>query len=167
MKVIEVVNELKKYDENTPIYIRKAEFFGNVGYAFYVSMVKHPVIGTDCIVLRDDEPYEVYYEDYEDNDESLGHCAGCEHYEDCYGCEECEHVANRDVKYIESVGCSSLESKLTVGKLVDLLSKVDEEIDVMTRPRNRNKNFCDATGVEMGSYAFFGSEISCAYIDPT
>lgn len=165
MNVKEVVSALKKYDSNMDVYIRKEEFFGNVGYVFYVSKATHPILGTDCVVLRDDAPYEVYYEDdYDDEEEALGHCAKCENYEECRGCEECEHVCDREEKHIGDGGCSGRQSNMTVGELIHALSQVDEDADVMTMPRNGNKNFCDVVDTKMDSYAFFGKEIPCVYV---
>jgi hypothetical protein len=53
---------------------------------------------------------------------------------------------------------------MTVKSLIEALETVDRKADIMTQPRNGQKNFCDVVGVKIDSYSFFGSEIPCVYV---
>lgn len=169
MTVSEVVKNLSKYPADLKVYARKSELFGNVAYVFHTSMVKHPILGTACVVLRDDDPYvceEEYYEDSEERKEVLGECDGCQNYDFCKGCEWCEHKAHRVETEIGQGGCSSAVSNYTVGELIEDLKQYDGDTDVMSKPYKGvwNKNFFELSRIELKSYSFFGNDIPCVML---
>ena len=62
------------------------------------------------------------------------------------------------------LGISTNEYTANVRALIKVLEMYDGDIEVMTKPGNGRKNFCDIQETELSSYGFFGKSIPCVLL---